>query len=133
MCRFSSGNWSLQKAAQQHNAASCPRCARHMRSGLVYRGPMFYLARVKVVEMCTSAWANICLSKRASKNTYQQPITNVIDELWQAAASRNLHKPKPLSYAPACASKGLRIHMWMIFNSSDVTGPGHTRLNKKKR
>lgn len=132
-CWFPIWNWSPQNAAQQHNAASRPCCARHMRAGLVYQTPMFYLACVKVVEMCTSVWANICMSKGASKNTYQQSITNVTDELRQANASRNARQPKLLSYVSACASKHLRIHMWMIFNSSDVTEPGHTRLNKKKR
>lgn len=69
-------------------------CAWHMRAGLVYRGPMFYLARVKVVQMCTGAWVNICMSTDASKNTYQHSIANEIDELWQAAASLNLPSAK---------------------------------------
>lgn len=133
VCWFPNWNWSPQNAAQQHNAASCACCTQHMRVGLVYQGLMFYLACVKVVQMCTGTWAYICVSNRASENTYQQSITNVIDELWQAAASWNFHQPKLLSYASACASKRLPIHMWMIFNSSDVTEPGHTRLNKKKR
>lgn len=68
--------------------------AQHMRPGLVYRGPMFYLARVKVVQMCTGAWVNICVSTGASKSTHQHPITNVIDELWQAAASLSLPSAK---------------------------------------
>lgn len=75
-----------QNAAQQHNAASCPRRARHMRAGLVYRDPMFYLACVKVVQMCTGTWANICVPKGASKNTYQQSIAK--RDWWTLAGRR---------------------------------------------
>lgn len=132
VCWFPIWNRSPQNVAQQHNVAIYPRCARHMRAGLVYQGPMFYLACVKVVPMCTSAWVNICVSKGASKNTYRQSITNMIDEFWQSVASWNFHQPELLSLASACQGKRLGIHMWKIFNSSDVTEPADTRVNKDK-
>lgn len=102
-------------------AAQCselPTLARHMWAGLVYQSPMFYLACVKVVRMCAGARASICTFKGASKDTYQQSITSVIDELWRAAANWNVHLPKLLSDTrpPVRANVCVSICGWYLIH-----------------
>lgn len=58
MLWFPNWNSSPQKVIEQYNAACCSCCAQHMCLGLVYWGPMFYLACVK--DGCVWMHAPLC-------------------------------------------------------------------------
>lgn len=114
---FPKWNWSPQNAARQHNAASCPRCARHMWAGLVYQGPMFYLACVKAVQMCTSAWPNICVSKGAKRT-----LINSRSQTWLMNSGRRSQAETSISqscfrtHPPVQANVCVSIWGWYLIH-----------------
>lgn len=129
------------KPAECHTAAQCSvlpmLCSAYVgRIGLLGSNVLFSTCQSGCV--CVLARMRVCVCvyhegmcpvfKGTSRNTNQQSITKVIDELWQTAAT--------VCCLCVCLYHSVQahvlcIHMWMIFYSTDVTAPGHTHLNKK--
>lgn len=128
--RYGFPNWnrSPQNAAQQHNAAICRRCARHMQAGSVYRGPMFYLARVR--RGGVHARARGAEHLRVSNGGIEVPLNSSRSPTWLM----NFGRPPPTG-TPICRRcfHTPVLAMGTMFNSSRVTEPCHTRLSKKKK
>lgn len=124
------------KPAECHRAV---QCSMLLMLCSAYVGRIGLLGSNLLFSMCQSARVclHICacafhvdmrpLVKATSMKTNQQSIINVTDELWLY-----------FSWILCCfclfivCAQCLRIHMRMIFYSTDVTGPSHTLVNKKR-
>lgn len=87
------------------------------------------------VCVCPCEWVSV-MRARVFKRSIREHLSVVYHtcDWWTLAdhCSWNLRRPHGFHMCGSpCANTCPCIHMWIIFYSADVTGPGHTHLNKK--